>query len=90
MDTNVKNTSGRVLFDWDMKNVYQLLDMIRDNENAGEHIDMTSLPCAPEFKERVFAHAASYPIWACDTRGRCLVGVSADEIEYISGIESTY
>ena len=45
----------------------------------------TDLPVAEKFEDRVMVKS-SYPIWACNDAGDCLVGAGADEIEHIDDI----
>lgn len=70
---------------WDKQDVDQLRDMLADLNNACERegvdpqtlVDMADLPSAeiPEGMD------TSYPVWAIDAHGRCLVGDEANEIE---------
>jgi len=47
----------------------------------------SDLPVSATYRDRVLKRS-SYPIWACDDEGFCLVGATADEIEYIDDIEN--
>ena len=49
--------------------------------------ELTSLPTSDRHNITKYA---SYPIWACDDEGYCLVGESADEIEHINEIIDYY
>lgn len=87
MNIYAEFSGRRVIGTWDMENIAELMDLTKDLEEQGEHIDMTSLPVAPEFKEQVDEYS-NYPIWACDIKGRCLVGNDAKDIENITDIVS--
>lgn len=79
---------------WNCENITELkewMDELYTVDNDLSHlVNMSNLPCAPEFKERTMAHSGSYPIWTCDKHGMCLVGASADSIESIGDIEEYY
>ena len=51
--------------------------------------DITQLGCAAEYKERV-DRKLSYPIWACDFDGNCIVGTGEWYIEHIDEIDGEY
>ena len=51
--------------------------------------DIKQLGCAAEYKERV-DRKASYPIWACDFAGDCIVGTDEWYIEHIEDIEEKH
>lgn len=74
---------------WDHESVEDLRDMLAELKEANEcnqfmvdEIDMSNLPSeqTPDDVD------TSYPIWAMDKRGFCLVGAAADSIEHISEI----
>lgn len=71
---------------WDKENVIELKDAIeavfRMDENADQIIDMSDLPTEP-----IPDGLETYPIWAMDKKGYCLVGDAADSIEHISDIQ---
>lgn len=52
-----------------------------------DYTDITDLGVAAEYKERVSAKS-SYPVWACDFLGNCIVGEGAWCIESIESIEN--
>lgn len=75
---------------WDREDVRELknvIDQIAEVErDAGvTRFDISSLPT-----EDIPAGIETYPVWACDKAGRCLVGDDADEIEDISVILEWY
>jgi hypothetical protein len=51
--------------------------------------DITQLGCAAEYKKRV-DRKSSYPIWACDFDGNCIVGAGEWSIEHIDEIDGEY
>jgi hypothetical protein len=51
--------------------------------------DITQLGCAAEYKERV-DRKSSYPIWACDFDGNCIVGAGEWSIKHIDEIDGEY
>jgi hypothetical protein len=51
--------------------------------------DITQLGCAAEYKERV-DRKLSYPIWACDFDGNCIVGTGEWYIEHMDEIDGEY
>lgn len=57
------------------------------NEEKNNWFDQngSSFPVAEKYNDQVNKNA-SYPIWACNDDGDCLVGDRADEIEHISDI----
>ncbi len=58
-----------------------------DNEEKNNWWDVngSNLPVAVKY-DKIVSHNASYPIWACNDDGDCLVGDRADEIEHIEDI----
>ncbi|WP_394155693.1 hypothetical protein [Loktanella salsilacus] len=77
---------------WDMRSIYELLDLIVElSSSEDEHgykidveayVDMTSLPTA-DIPDDI---DTSYPVWAVDLDGYALVGDQANEIETIEHI----
>lgn len=63
-------------------------NMSQEDENYWWDTNGSNLPVSPEYRKRVSA-LASYPIWACNDDGFCLVGATADEIEHITDIDNT-
>ena len=51
--------------------------------------DIKQLGCAAEYKEKVDKNT-SYPIWACDFAGDCVVGIGEWYIEHIDDIEEKH
>jgi hypothetical protein len=51
--------------------------------------DITQLGWAAEYKRRV-DKKSSYPIWACDFDGNCIVGAGEWSIEHIDEIDGEY
>lgn len=76
---------------WDKVDIDDLRDMLEELENRHEsnQINMSSLPSAEEFEERVMV-VAMYPVWACDTSGWCLCGPAADETKPLNKIEEEW
>lgn len=87
---------------WNLRDVRDLLDLLRQMRNAlteyneqtsasveMDHfgVDMTSLPSA-DLARFGLADLTEYPIWACDGRGVCLVGATADQVESAADILS--
>lgn len=71
---------------WDHEDVRELRDLINqipDEVKDRLHYDM--LP-----SESIPAGLETYPIWACDKHGRCLVGDTADDIEDLISIQEWY
>ena len=82
---------------WDKEDVTDLRYLIDDlkialNEETFEvnspqnchiedHIDTTSLPSEP-----VPDDVTSYPVWAMDKKGHCLIGNSMNDVEHIAEI----
>jgi len=86
---------------WDCEDVADVLTTIRRLTPVADVSDavrryveakldgLTSeLPIADAYEERV-AKVATYPVWTCDTAGRCLVGETVDGIAPIEEIEET-
>ena len=82
---------------WDKKDIEVLFNLLYDAEEIcqeleyefSHEIDMSSLPVSDKFKDEVDEYS-TYPIWACDDNGDCLVGESADSIENIKAIKNYY
>ena len=71
---------------WDGKSIYQLRDLVREmRTNDDTRVDMTALPHADQIPDLLQPYT-SYPIWACDINGNCLVGDDADSIEHAEEI----
>lgn len=75
---------------WDRENVRELkniIDQIAEVErDAGvSRFDISSLPT-----EEIPVGLETYPVWACDKAGRCLVGETADEVEDMDQILEWY
>jgi hypothetical protein len=66
-------------------------DRIKDNPDISlaDWTDIKQLGCAAEYKERV-DRKVSYPIWACDFAGDCIVGTDEWYIEHIDDIEEKH
>ncbi len=80
-----KNLKERI-DEWDHEDVRELQDLINqipDQLKDQLHYDM--LPSEP-----IPAGIETYPIWACDKRGRCLVGERVDGIEDLISIQAWY
>ena len=73
------------IMEWDHEHVEALLDMITDLEQVctrlEDCIDLSVLPTEPIPDGR-----ETYPIWAMDKTGYCLVGAGQMSIEHISEI----
>lgn len=74
---------------WDKEDVADLLDMLTELDELDAedpynivYVDMSDLPSEP-FPIDI---DTSYPVWAMDVKGYCLVGASADTIEHIDKI----
>jgi len=70
---------------WNKENIADLqetMSLLRDmREDADLLVDMSDLPSEP-----IPSGRESYPIWAMDKMGFCLVGDDASSIEHISSI----
>ena len=55
---------------------------LSEEQKLEDVVDMASLPSAPIPPDI----DTSYPVWAMDTRGYCLVGSTADQIERVDSI----
>lgn len=67
---------------WNLKNINDLKSKLdRLSEEQRDNLDMSDLPTV-----HVPEALTSYPIWAMDLEGRCLVGPAADTIEHIDEI----
>ena len=79
-DQLVENIMG-----WDHERIEALWDMITDLEmvytRLEDHIDLSALPSEP-----IPNGKETYPIWAMDKSGNCLVGQGQLSIENISDI----
>lgn len=66
-------------------------DRIKPNPeiSIADWTDIKQLGCAAQHKKRV-DKKASYPIWACDFEGNCLVCTSELYIEHIDEIEEKH
>ena len=51
-----------------------------------EAVDLSSLPSSEKYKDRV-DRVSTYPVWACDDNGKCLVGSGDFHIQHIDDIE---
>jgi hypothetical protein len=81
---------------WDPEeeNVKTLLDLCNEFDeekpemgiSLDDYTDITQFGVAKEFRDRV-DHKSSYPIWACDFAGNCIVGEGKWSIEHIDDIE---
>jgi len=72
----------------DIRELKDILDQIPEvlasagkAPRAADVIDYSDLPTEP-----IPAGVETYPVWAMDKRGFCLVGAAADSIEHISEI----
>lgn len=76
---------------WDFEDIYELKDYLDELKSRGEsnQVDMTNLPCAEKYLERVniITESPYVVIWTCDRYGRCLCGPAADEVEDIVKLE---
>lgn len=73
---------------WDKRNIHELKDLIDDlkasldsSESLEDVLDIANLPTMP-----IPDDLTSYPIWAMDVHGDCLVGETLDDIEHIDSI----
>ena len=66
-------------------------DLVKPNSSISldDWTDIKQLGCAGEYKERV-DKKSSYPIWACDFDGNCIIGASKWSIEHIDEIDGEY
>lgn len=76
----------------DVRELFNILDQIPEVLRASgrpprtsDVIDYSDLPTEP-----IPVGMETYPIWAMDTSGRCLVGDTAEEIEGIEEIRAYY
>lgn len=60
--------------------------MNEEDKNHWWDMEGCNFPVAPKYSSLVCEYA-SYPIWACNDTGWCLVGDRADQIEHISDIQ---
>lgn len=74
---------------WDHENVEDLRDMLAELKEANERnqfmvdeVDMADLP-SEDIPDDI---DTSYPVWAMDKRGFCLVGAAADVIEHVDTV----
>lgn len=77
---------------WDCKDVRALLALIEkaasireDGYDYLDPIDLSGLPSSEKYTEAIPVHVwLTYPVWAIDDKGFCLVGECACDIEHIT------
>ena len=87
--TQLSDALVNYIYEWDKQNVQELFNNISDlktvcdamNIKYDQMIKLSDLPSEP-----ILMSIATYPVWAIDKSGRCLVGDAADGMEYLSDI----
>jgi putative transposon-encoded protein len=68
-----------------IENIRSIVENMEPAHTLDEFLDMSDLPT-----EEIPAGLETYPVWACDKAGRCLVGETADEVEDMDQILEWY
>jgi hypothetical protein len=95
MSDEIKTQSGRVVGQWDGKDVKVLmkeLERIRNmlkNEKSKDKLNCRQMPHYDQLPPELRTFTA-YQLWGCDAMGNVLVGQSANRLETLAHINEFY
>ena len=95
MSNHIETDSGRVVGEWDGRDVRELIQVLVDIkrqlklEGTRENVTRKGIPHQHQCPEDLHTFSG-YIIWACDRSGDCLVGSAADRTESVARIRKSY